>query len=61
MLSKAACPGTCLQLVLLLWAWCGVNGLKQQPTVAIIGAGIGGTAAAYFLREELGPEVHLDM
>ena len=61
MLCKAACPATCIQLVVVLSAWHGVACLKQQPRVAIIGAGIGGTAAAYFLREEPGPEVHLDM
>lgn len=29
--------------------------------LAIIGAGIGGTAAAYFLRQEFGPSVKIDV
>ncbi|XP_036450621.1 prenylcysteine oxidase-like [Colossoma macropomum] len=36
--------------------------LKEQPKkIAIIGGGIGGTAAAYFLRQEFGPSVKIDV
>lgn len=31
------------------------------PLSAIIGAGIGGTSAAYFLRQEFGPGVKIDV
>ncbi|KPP65183.1 prenylcysteine oxidase 1-like [Scleropages formosus] len=36
--------------------------LKEQPKkIAVIGAGIGGTATAYYLRQEFGPEVKIDV
>ncbi|XP_076876450.1 prenylcysteine oxidase 1 [Brachyhypopomus gauderio] len=36
--------------------------LTQQPKkIAIVGAGIGGTAAAYFLRQEFGPGVQINV
>ncbi|XP_017566706.1 prenylcysteine oxidase [Pygocentrus nattereri] len=36
--------------------------LKEQPKkIAVIGGGIGGTAAAYFLRQEFGPSVKIDV
>ncbi|XP_053372013.1 prenylcysteine oxidase 1 [Clarias gariepinus] len=36
--------------------------LQDPPNnIAIIGAGIGGTAAAYFLRQEFGPNVKIDV
>lgn len=36
--------------------------LKAQPrNIAVIGAGIGGTAAAYYLRQEFGPGVKIDV
>ncbi|XP_030624461.1 prenylcysteine oxidase 1 [Chanos chanos] len=36
--------------------------VKEQPKkIAIIGAGIGGTAAAFFLRQEFGPGVKIDV
>lgn len=36
--------------------------LKEQPKkIAIVGAGIGGTAAAYYLRQEFGPGVKIDI
>lgn len=33
----------------------------SAPFPAVIGAGIGGTAAAYYLREEFGPVVKIDV
>ncbi|XP_015242755.1 PREDICTED: prenylcysteine oxidase 1 [Cyprinodon variegatus] len=36
--------------------------LQEQPKkIAVIGAGIGGTAAAFYLREEFGPLVKIDV
>ncbi|XP_027881544.1 prenylcysteine oxidase 1 [Xiphophorus couchianus] len=35
--------------------------LEQPKKIAVIGAGIGGTAAAYYLREEFGPVVKIDV
>ncbi|KAL7847973.1 hypothetical protein AOLI_G00226910 [Acnodon oligacanthus] len=36
--------------------------LKEKPEkIAIIGGGIGGTGAAYFLRQEFGPSVKIDV
>ncbi|KAG7322900.1 hypothetical protein KOW79_014246 [Hemibagrus wyckioides] len=36
--------------------------LREPPKkIAIVGAGIGGTAAAYFLRQEFGPGVKIDV
>ena len=57
---RTACQAKCLQLLLFVWSWTAVHGLKH-PRVAIIGAGIGGSTAAHFLREELGHSVQLDM
>uniref|UniRef100_A0A1A8CMW8 Prenylcysteine oxidase 1 n=1 Tax=Nothobranchius kadleci TaxID=1051664 RepID=A0A1A8CMW8_NOTKA len=39
------------------------SGLQEpQPhKIAVVGAGIGGTAAAYFLRQEFGPAVQIDV
>ena len=48
-----------LRLVLLIWA-CNAACALKQPKVAVIGAGIGGSAAAYFMREQL-PNAQLDM
>ena len=31
------------------------------PTVAVIGAGIGGTSAAYYLRQKFGKDVKIDV
>lgn len=36
-----------------------VVGHELQPSVAVIGAGIGGSTASYFLRELLGNEVEI--
>ena len=33
----------------------------QNSYVAIIGAGVGGSTAAWFLREQLGTSAHLDL
>ncbi|XP_036451511.1 prenylcysteine oxidase-like [Colossoma macropomum] len=45
-----------------LWGLASAYELKEQPEkIAIIGGGIGGTAAAYFLRQEFGPSVHIDV
>ena len=55
-----ACQVQWLQLMLLIWACPAIFGLRH-PTVAIMGAGIGGSTAAFFLREELGSSVQLDM
>ena len=57
---KPACQVTCLQLMMLIWACPAISGLRHSR-VAIMGAGIGGSTAAYFLREELGSSVQLDM
>ncbi|KAF6725893.1 Prenylcysteine oxidase [Oryzias melastigma] len=36
--------------------------LKEQPKkIAVVGAGIGGTAAAFYLRQEFGPAVKIDV
>ncbi|KAM8873034.1 prenylcysteine oxidase 1 [Synchiropus picturatus] len=36
--------------------------LREQPKkIAVIGAGIGGSAAAFYLREEFGPAVNIDV
>lgn len=49
------------KLFVLGLAWAGVfadqNGDKSS--VAIIGAGIGGSTAAYFLRQELGDSIEI--
>ena len=34
---------------------------EEYPKVAIIGAGIGGTSAAYFIGQGLGPNVTIDV
>ncbi|MEQ2182010.1 hypothetical protein GOODEAATRI_017642, partial [Goodea atripinnis] len=33
----------------------------SAPCIAVVGAGIGGTAAAYYLREQFGPVVKIDV
>ncbi|XP_040201806.1 prenylcysteine oxidase 1 [Rana temporaria] len=36
--------------------------LRHPPTrIAVVGAGIGGTSAAYFLRQKFGKDVHIDV
>ncbi|KAL5007831.1 hypothetical protein ScPMuIL_016637 [Solemya velum] len=45
---------TCLQTI-------GSTEHENPPRIAIIGAGIGGTSAAYFLREHFGPDVKIDV
>ncbi|KAL6472684.1 hypothetical protein MHYP_G00188720 [Metynnis hypsauchen] len=45
-----------------LWGLASACKMKEQPEkIAIIGGGIGGTAAAYFLRQEFGPSVKIDV
>ncbi|KAL6472683.1 hypothetical protein MHYP_G00188710 [Metynnis hypsauchen] len=45
-----------------LWGLASASELKEQPEkIAIIGGGIGGTGAAYFLRQEFGPTVKIDV
>ncbi|KAL7847975.1 hypothetical protein AOLI_G00226930 [Acnodon oligacanthus] len=45
-----------------LWHLASASELKEQPEkIAIIGGGIGGTGAAYFLRQEFGPSVKIDV
>lgn len=34
---------------------------NQKSSIAIIGAGVGGSTAAWFIREQLGADVHIDM
>lgn len=34
---------------------------SPKPFVGIIGAGVGGSTAAWFLKGELGADVHIDM
>ncbi|XP_045176896.2 prenylcysteine oxidase 1-like [Mercenaria mercenaria] len=36
-------------------------GFEEKPRVGIVGAGIGGTSAAYFLRELFGDDVEIDI
>ncbi|GAA6217007.1 prenylcysteine oxidase 1 [Lates japonicus] len=54
-------------LFLGLWhtGWRGLASaaeLRDQPKkIAVVGAGIGGTAAAYYLRQEFGPGVKIDV
>ena len=60
MFHMPACQVRWLQLMLLIWACPATFGL-EHPKVAVIGAGIGGSTAAYFLREELDSSVQLDM
>ncbi|XP_017566680.1 prenylcysteine oxidase-like [Pygocentrus nattereri] len=45
-----------------LWGLVSASELKEQPEkIAVIGGGIGGTGAAYFLRQEFGPPVKIDV
>lgn len=34
---------------------------SSKPSVGIIGAGVGGSTAAWFLKEELGSDLYIDM
>uniref|UniRef100_W5U6S8 Prenylcysteine oxidase 1 n=1 Tax=Ictalurus punctatus TaxID=7998 RepID=W5U6S8_ICTPU len=44
------------------WALASTSELREPPKkIAVVGAGIGGTAAAYFLRQEFGPGVKIDV
>uniref|UniRef100_A0A3P9ISN7 Prenylcysteine oxidase 1 n=1 Tax=Oryzias latipes TaxID=8090 RepID=A0A3P9ISN7_ORYLA len=58
-----------LRALLLLGFWqtgrrslASVPEIKEQPKkIAVVGAGIGGTAAAFYLRQEFGPAVKIDV
>nr|KAF6329172.1 prenylcysteine oxidase 1 [Pipistrellus kuhlii] len=51
-----------LGLLLCSWACPGGAGLRAPPDrIAIIGAGIGGTSAAYYLRQKFGKDVKIDL
>nr|XP_057912837.1 prenylcysteine oxidase 1 isoform X2 [Doryrhamphus excisus] len=57
-----------VKALLLLWILYTCNilassqELQEPPTkIAVIGAGIGGTAAAFYLRQEFGPGVKIDV
>lgn len=58
-----------LRALLLLGLWhTGRRGLASAPElqeqpqkIAVVGAGIGGTAAAFYLRQEFGPGVKIDV
>ncbi|XP_017566709.1 prenylcysteine oxidase-like isoform X2 [Pygocentrus nattereri] len=44
------------------WGIASSSKMKEQPEkIAVIGGGIGGTGAAYFLRQEFGPSVKIDV
>ncbi|XP_036450736.1 prenylcysteine oxidase-like [Colossoma macropomum] len=44
------------------WGLASASEMEEQPEkIAIIGGGIGGTGAAYFLRQEFGPSVKIDV
>ncbi|KAL7846876.1 hypothetical protein SRHO_G00218560 [Serrasalmus rhombeus] len=44
------------------WGIASTSKMKEQPEkIAIIGGGIGGMGAAYFLRQEFGPSVKIDV
>nr|XP_040054339.1 prenylcysteine oxidase 1 [Gasterosteus aculeatus aculeatus] len=56
-----------LRALLLLGLWhtgrrCAAQELQDQPKkIAVVGAGIGGTSAAFYLRQEFGPGVKIDV
>ncbi|KAJ3606074.1 hypothetical protein NHX12_028117, partial [Muraenolepis orangiensis] len=51
-----------LRTVLFLVFWSVASGLRDQPRrIAVVGAGIGGSSAAFFLRQEFGPVVQIDV
>ncbi|XP_013859270.1 prenylcysteine oxidase 1 [Austrofundulus limnaeus] len=58
-----------LRTLLLLGVWhtgrrsfTSAAGLTEPPkSIAVVGAGIGGTAAAFYLRQEFGPAVKIDV
>ncbi|KAG9335731.1 hypothetical protein JZ751_004267 [Albula glossodonta] len=65
MMTRALSARTLLFMGLLLTgrrSLASAPELKEQPKrIAVVGAGIGGTAAAYFLRQEFGVEVKIDL
>ncbi|CAG5867388.1 unnamed protein product [Menidia menidia] len=64
-----ALPAVSLRTLLLLGLWqtgrrslASAPELLEQPKkIAVVGAGIGGTAAAFYLRQEFGPAVKIDV
>ncbi|XP_066234140.1 prenylcysteine oxidase 1 [Saccopteryx leptura] len=51
-----------LWLLLCLWVCPGCAEVRAPPEkIAIIGAGIGGTSAAYYLRQKFGKDVKIDL
>ncbi|ELK14623.1 prenylcysteine oxidase 1 [Pteropus alecto] len=51
-----------LWLLLCSWSCLGSAELRAPPDkIAIIGAGIGGTSAAYYLRQKFGKDVKIDL
>ncbi|XP_005285278.1 prenylcysteine oxidase 1 isoform X1 [Chrysemys picta bellii] len=56
-------PAPLLLLLASLWRGApGASELRYPPgKIAVIGAGIGGTSAAYFLRQKFGKEVQIDV
>ena len=51
----------CLVASALVLGFTAQGRCTGQDKIAIIGAGIGGATAAYFLNEELGHTVRIDM
>ena len=65
-LQKSLMPRchTLLLLVLGCQACCArahITAHNTSARIAIIGAGVGGSTAAWFLREQLGPAIQLDV
>ncbi|XP_060643554.2 prenylcysteine oxidase 1 [Anolis sagrei] len=59
-------PGSCLLLLLLFSALLLQSSASQElrhppARIGVIGAGIGGTSAAYFLRQKFGKDVSIDV
>lgn len=53
---------TCKNLQLsLFFLKLGLSACCHSPFIAVVGGGIGGTAAAYYLRQEFGPGVKIDV
>ncbi|XP_030407802.1 prenylcysteine oxidase 1 [Gopherus evgoodei] len=60
---RARLPAPLLLLLASLWRGAsGASELRYPPSkIAVIGAGIGGTSAAYFLRQTFGKDVQIDV
>ncbi|XP_074837918.1 prenylcysteine oxidase 1 [Carettochelys insculpta] len=59
----APAPLLLLQLLASLWLRApGASELRYPPgKIAVVGAGIGGTSAAYFLRQKFGRDIQIDV